>query len=298
VIIRLKKYKFRFLFIWAGLVYFIVFKYWPMYGLAIAFQNYVPGQGFMAGPWVGLTHFRSFLDNPDFTQVFVNTVLISLYRLVFGFFPPILLAVLLNEATKNWFKKTVQAFSYVPHFFSWVIIYGIAFAFLSESAGLVNMWLKQLGIQPVSFLISEEWFRSVLVATDMWKDSGWGTIIYMAAITGINPSLYEAAVMDGANKWKQIWHITLPGIAPVIVLLFILRLGHILDAGLEQILVFYHPLVYSVGDIIDTWTYRMGIQEARYSLASAVGLLKSVIGLTLVVSVNSIAKRIGGSGVW
>jgi putative aldouronate transport system permease protein len=218
--------------------------------------------------------------------------------LAFGFLPPIALAIMLNEVVVGWYKKWVQTVTYLPHFLSWVILYGISFAFLSEGSGLVNQWIKALGGDSIGFLVSEQWFRTLIVGTDMWKDTGWGTIIYLAAITGINPSLYEAAVMDGAGKLKQIWHITLPGIAPVIVLMFIMRLGHVLDAGMEQILVFYNPLVYSVGDIIDTWTYRMGILGGRFSLATAVGLFKSLIGLILVVTANRVARKMNGSGIW
>lgn len=292
-----KKYKYRYIFIWFGLLYFIVFKYWPMYGVLIAFQDYRIGAGFTDGPWVGFKHFKVFFDNPDFTQILINTVLISVYRLLFGFFPPIILAILLNEVMVTRFKKAIQTMTYLPHFLSWVIIYGVVLAFLSEGSGLVNQWLRGMDQDTIPFLTSKEWFRSLIVASDMWKDTGWGTIIYLAALTGINPQLYEAAIVDGANKWRQIVHITLPGLAPIMVLLFILRLGHILDAGMEQILVFYNPLVYSVGDIIDTWAYRMGILEGRLSLASAVGFFKSVIGLVLVLLANQLAKKYD-SQIW
>jgi putative aldouronate transport system permease protein len=291
-------FKYRLLFIWLGLAHLLLFKFWPMLGLSIAFQEYSIGNGFFDGPWVGAEHFLTFFNNPNFSQVFINTVIISCYRLFFVFFPPILLAILLNEVAGNWFKKLVQTLVYLPHFLSWVIIYGICFIMLSEGNGLFNQWIRQSGGEAIGFLTSEEWFRAIIVSTDIWKDTGWGTIIYLAALTGINPQLYEAAVMDGANKWKQIWHITIPGLMPVIFLMFVLRLAHILDGGLEQILVFYNPLVYSVGDIIDTWVYRMGILEGRMSLAAAVGLFKSVIALALVLGANRLSKKITGSGVW
>lgn len=292
-----KRYKYRYIFIWIGVLYFIIFKYLPMYGVLIAFQDYRIGGGFVDGPWVGFKHFITFFENPDFTQILINTVLISIYRLLFGFFPPIILAILLNEVVFTRFKKAIQTLTYLPHFLSWVIIYGVAIAFLSEGSGLVNQWLRGMDQETIAFLTSKEWFRSLIVASDMWKDTGWGTIIFLAALTGINPQLYEAAIVDGANKWRQILHITLPGIAPVMVLLFILRLGNILDAGMEQILVFYNPLVYSVGDIIDTWAYRMGILEGRLSLASAVGFFKSVIGLVLILAANQLAKKYD-SQIW
>jgi putative aldouronate transport system permease protein len=269
-----------------------------MYGLVIAFQDYQIGNSFLSGPWVGLAHFHTFFENPDFTRVITNTLLISLYRLIFIFFPPIILAILLNEVLKNWFKRWVQTLTYLPHFLSWVIIYGITFSFLSEGTGLVNQWIKDMGFSTVDFMQSEHWFRSIIVMTDVWKDTGWSTIIYMASIAAINPELYEAAKIDGSSKWRQIWHVTIPGIAPVIILLLIIRLGHIMDAGLEQILVFYNPLVYSVGDIIDTWTYRMGILEGRYSLAAAVGVFKSAVGLLLIMGANWLARRWNDSGIW
>lgn len=298
MIYQLRKYKYRMLFIWIGMIYFIIYKYWPMYGLAIAFQDYRLGHGFLDGPWVGFKHFKLFFENPDFVQTLWNTIIISVYRMVFGFFPPIVLAILLNEVRQMWFKRWVQTLTYIPHFLSWVIVYGIFYIFLSQGSGLLNQLIKGVGGKAIPFMQSSDWFRSVLVVSDLWKDLGWGTIIYLAALAGISPSLYEAAIVDGANKWRQILNITLPGIAPVMVLLFILRLGHILDAGMEQILVFYNPLVYSVSDIIDTWAYRTGILEGRFSLATAVGLFKSFIGLILVCGADRIAKRFGQSGVW
>ncbi len=295
---HVRQYKVRLAFIAVVLAYFAVYKYGPMYGLIIAFQDYQIGAGFTESPWVGLEHFRSFLENPDFTRVFWNTALISAYRIAFGFFPPVVLALLLNEVMHRTYQRWIQTLTYLPHFLSWVIIYGMAFAFLSEGRGLVNEWIRGWGGQSINFLTSEAWFRSLLVISDIWKDTGWGAIIYLAAIFGINPQLYEAAITDGAGRWRQIWHITLPGIAPVIILLFILRLGHVLDAGMEQVLVFYNPLVYSVGDILDTWAYRMGILEGRFSLAAAVGLFKSVVGLLLVFAANRLANRWGDGGIW
>lgn len=292
------RYKYRMLFIYIGLTYFIIFKYLPMAGLFISFQDYRLGAGFFDGPWVGLKHFQDLVDNPDFLQKLINTLLIGLYRLIFTFIPPIIIAILIHEVAKAKFKKTVQTLIYLPHFLSWVIIYGIVFAFLSEGTGMVNQLLKQFGFGSTGFLTSENWFRSLLVGADMWKETGWGTIIFLAAITGVNPQLFEAAVVDGANKWKQIWHVTLPCIMPVMTLIFIIRLGHVLDAGMEQILIFYNPLVYSVGDIIDTWVYRIGILEGRYSFASAAGLFKSGIALLLVLGSNYLSKRFSGSGIW
>ncbi|MDF2667884.1 MAG: sugar transporter ATPase, partial [Paenibacillus sp.] len=202
-----------------------------------------------------------------------------------------------NECRTAWFKNLIQTLSYMPHFLSWVIIYGILTAFLSQSTGLVNRWLVEWGIDAIPFLQSTDWFRSILVGSDIWQNAGWGAIIYLAAIVGIDPTLYEAARVDGASRLRMIWHITLPGIRNVIVLLLILRLGHMLDAGFEQIYILYNIQVYPVADIIDTWVFRTGLEQMNFSLASAVGLFKSVIGLILVLGANQLAKRWGG-GIW
>ncbi|UKS31201.1 ABC transporter permease subunit [Paenibacillus sp. HWE-109] len=279
--------------------WYIVFKYVPMYGVIISFKDYSIMSGIAGSDWANpwYKHFKMFFDSPYFTQLISNTLLISCYKLVFTMAPSIILAILLNECRSMFLKRWVQTLSYMPHFLSWVIVYGIALAFFSETNGLVNRWIEEIGLSTISFLGSPEWFRSVLVGTDVWKDLGWGAIIYIAAIAGIDPSLYEAAMMDGAGRLRRIWNITLPGIANVIVLLLILRLGHILDAGFEQIYIFYNVRVYSVGDIIDTWVYRTGLEQLNFSLASAVGLFKSVIGMVLVLGTNKIAKRWGG-GIW
>jgi len=282
-----------------GVIWFLVYRYYPMYGVLIAFKEYDFASGIWGSPWADpwYGYFRQFFESPYFGQLMTNTLLISLYKLVFGMLPSVVLAIFLNEVRTAWFKKWVQTLSYMPHFLSWVIIYGIAIAFLSQSDGLVNRWLAELGMDKIGFLTSVDWFRSIIVATDVWKDLGWGAIIYLAAIAGIDPTLYEAARMDGAGRMRSIWHVTLPGIRNVIVLLLILRLGYIMDAGFEQIYVMYNLQVLSVADIIDTWVYRTGLQQLNFSLASAVGLFKSVIGLILVFAANRIAKK-WGDGIW
>jgi len=282
-----------------GVIWFLVYRYYPMYGVLIAFKEYDFASGIWGSPWADpwYGYFRQFFESPYFGQLMTNTLLISLYKLVFGMLPSVVLAIFLNEVRTAWFKKWVQTLSYMPHFLSWVIIYGIAIAFLSQSDGLVNRWLAELGMDKIGFLTSVDWFRSIIVASDVWKDLGWGAIIYLAAIAGIDPTLYEAARMDGAGRMRSIWHVTLPGIRNVIVLLLILRLGYIMDAGFEQIYVMYNLQVLSVADIIDTWVYRTGLQQLNFSLASAVGLFKSVIGLILVFAANRIAKK-WGDGIW
>ncbi|MFD0960962.1 ABC transporter permease [Paenibacillus chungangensis] len=280
-----------------GILYFGIYHYGPMGGLMIAFQDYNLLKGVFGSPWVGFQNFAFIFNTPDFYRLLSNTLIISVYRIVFGMLPDVLLAILLNEIRSVWFKKTVQTITYGPYFLSWVVIYGIAFAFLSNE-GLLNFGLKSMGANPVEFLTADEYFRSILVVTDIWKNTGYGAIIYLASLATINPQLYEAAVVDGAGRWRQIWHITLPGIRDVFVLLLILRIGHILDAGFDQVYIFLNARVYEVGDIIDTWVFRMGIEELNFSVAAATGFFKSIIGLMLVILANQIAKKLGGSGIW
>ena len=282
-----------------GIIYYIVYRYLPIYGIVIAFKDYDMLAGIMDSPWAEpwYKHFQQFYESPYFTQLLVNTVLISLYKLVFGMFPPIALAILLNECRITWFKRLVQTLSYMPHFLSWVIIYGILIVLLSQDSGIINMIIQEFGGKPIPFLTSTEWFRSVLVGSEIWQNLGWGAIIYLAAMAGIDPTLYEAARVDGASRLRMIWHITLPGIRNVIILLLILRLGHMLDAGFDQIYILYNIHVYPVADILDTWVFRTGLEQWNFSLAAAVGLFKSVIGLILVLGSNALAKR-WGEGIW
>jgi putative aldouronate transport system permease protein len=281
-----------------GILYFIVFKYLPMTGIIIAFQDYSVFAGISGSDWVGIKHFKAMFFDPEFYNIFRNTLLISLYKLFWGFPGPIILAILLNEVRLMFFKKTVQTLAYLPHFLSWVVLGGILFNGLSPATGVVNGILAFLGVEPIFFLADPNWFRSVLVVSDIWKEVGWGAIIYMAALAGVDQQLYEAAVMDGANKWKQIWHITLPSLASTIIILLVLRLGHVMDVGFEQIFVLYNPLVYSVGDVIETYVYRVGITQADFSFSTAVGLFKSLVGLIMVVMANKLANRMGQNGVW
>ncbi|AEI44073.1 ABC transporter permease [Paenibacillus mucilaginosus] len=283
-----------------GLAYFIVYRYVPMFGAVLAFKEFDFSLGILASPWADPwhKHFTFFFESPYFSQLLTNTLLISLYKLVFGTIPPIIVAVLFNECRTLWFRNVVQTLSFMPHFLSWVIVYGISIAFLSETTGLFNRWFTESGLDPVPFLTSSEWFRSVLVGTDMWKDMGWGAIIYLAAMSSIDPTLYEAARVDGAGRLRMIWSITLPGIRNIIVLMLILKLGHLLDAGFEQIYVMYNVHVMPVSDIIDTWVFRVGLEQMNFGLASAVGLFKSLIGLVLVVGSNALAKRWGDEGLW
>ncbi|WP_416296818.1 ABC transporter permease [Paenibacillus illinoisensis] len=270
------------LMILPGLIIIIVFGYIPMAGLSIAFQNFSPIAGFKNMNWVGLDNFRYLFDLPGFGQVVWNTVFISVMKISSGLVIPVLVALLLNEVRKTGFKRTIQTVIYMPHFFSWVILAGIIVDVLSPSSGIVNMLLKALGVEPIQFLASNDWFPYILVITDQWKEFGFGTIIYLAALTSIDKSLYEAAVMDGAGRWKQTWHITLPGIRPIVILMVTLSLGNVLNGGFDQVFNLYNPLVYESGDILDTMIYRIGLQDAQYSVSTALGLIKSVVSFIFI----------------
>ncbi len=296
---RIWKHKVLYAFLLPGLIYYVIYRYVPMYGALIAFKDFNVLRGIWGSPWADpwYKHFQYFYDSPYFSQLLANTLLISLYKLLWGMPPGIVLALLLHEVQRKTFKRIVQTITYMPHFLSWVIIYGILLAFLSESSGLVNYWLKSGIGHSIPFLTSPTWFRSILVGSEIWQNLGWSSILYLAAIAGIDPTLYEAARSDGAGRLRMMWHITLPGIRSVIVLLFVLRLGHILDAGFDQIYIMYNIQVYPVADILDTWVFRVGLQQLNFSLGAAVGLFKSLIGVLLVVCANQLAKK-WGEGIW
>ncbi len=282
-----------------GVLYYVIFKYIPMYGVIIAFKDFNILDGILGSSWADpwFKHFQVFFNSPYVTSLLVNTFLISIYKLIFGTVPPILMALLLNECRNRWFKTIIQTLTYMPHFLSWVIIYGILIALLSQSSGLVNRWIEELGGTSIGFMTSINYFRAILVGSEIWKDLGWGAIIYLAAMTGIDPTLYEAARVDGASRVRMIWHITLPGIRSVIVLLLILKLGHIMDAGFDQIYILYNIQVYQVADILDTWVFRTGLQQLNFSMGAAVGLFKSIIGMVLVIGSNHLSKK-WGEGIW
>lgn len=294
------KYKWLHLMALPGIVYFLVFKYLPMGGLIIAFKNY-KGVGGVAGiftaEWVGFAQFERFFSSIYFTRLMRNTLLISIYRLIFSFPCPIFLAVLINEITNTKFKRTVQTISYMPHFLSWVVVAGLLSTLLSTS-GPVNEALAALGLDKIYFLSDTRYFRSVLVVSEIWKGIGWGSIIYLAAITGIDPQIYEAAAIDGASRWQRILHITIPSIKETIAIMLILQVGKILNENFEQIFNLYNPSVYEVADVFETYVYRIGLVNQQYSYSAAVGLFKSVISLVLVVTTNRVAKRMGNEGLW
>lgn len=277
-----------------GVILTLVFSYIPIMGIVIAFQKFVPSKGIFHSKWIGLENFRYMLDMPNFTSVLWNTIFIAVLKIVAGLVIPIIFALLLNEVAGAWFKRTIQTTIYFPYFLSWVILGGILIDILSPSSGIVNQFLGWFGVKPIFFLGSDKWFPYTLVLTDTWKGFGYGTIVYLAALTGIDQSLYEAATVDGANRWKQMLHVTLPGMLPIITLMTVLSLGNVLNAGFEQVFNLYSPMVYSTGDIIDTFVYRLGLIEAQYGVATAVGLFKSVISLILIVISNKLANRYAG----
>ncbi|MDF2924140.1 MAG: sugar transporter ATPase [Paenibacillaceae bacterium] len=294
---RIKRYKVLYLLLLPELVYFALFKYLPMLGIVIAFKKYNLILGFWKSDWIGLKNFADFIGGVYFWQIMGNTLAISFYKLSFGFIAPIVLALLLNEVAVGWFKRVIQTISYLPHFISWVIAYGLMVALFSPGEGLVNLLLKEYGFNPISFLTEPSWIRPLIVSSDIWKEVGWGAILYLAALAGIDPFLYEASRIDGASKWRQLWHITLPGIRNVIIILLIMQLSRILDAGFDQIFMMANTFNQEKADIIDTWVYRQGLERMQVGLATAVGLFKSVIGLVLVVTANKLAKRFDGQ-IW
>jgi putative aldouronate transport system permease protein len=290
--------KYLYLLLLPGILLILIFKYYPMYGLIIAFKEYNIFTGISASPWTGLLQFERLFRTPDFEQIFANTFIISFLKLIVGFPAAIILSLLLNELRHLPFKKLTQTIIYLPHFISWVIFAGIIMIFLNPVDGIINYVINLFGGEPISFLTEARYFRSILVITDVYKEIGWGTIIYLAAMSGADPHQYEAAIMDGAGRFKQMWHVTIPAIRPVIIILFILSLGNILEAGFMQIFLLYNPLVYDVSDVIDTYVYRKGILESNYSLGAAAGIFKSVIAFILIVLANKIVKKTGNDGLW
>lgn len=271
------------LMILPGLVLIVLFSYVPMAGIIIAFQKFIPAKGLFGDQrWVGLDNFRYVWNLPSFKQVLWNTFFISSLKLILGLIVPIAIAILLNELKNEAVKRSVQTIIYLPYFLSWVVLSGILIDILSPSTGIVNGLLSALGMKKIFFLGDNHWFPFTLILSDIWKNFGYGTIVYLAAITGIDPGLYESATIDGASRWNKMWHITLPGMRMVIVLLSVLSLGQLLNAGFDQVFNLYSPQVYQSGDILDTFVYRLGLLDAQYGVATAVGLFKSLVSLILI----------------
>ena len=288
---RMVAARWLYLMLLPGTLLVIIFNYGPMYGLLMAFQDFQVSKGIIGSPWVGLKHFEHFFTNAIALNALRNTLLISFLKLLFGFPAPIILALLFNELRDGLFKRFGQTISYMPHFVSWIVFAALITGMLSPSTGAINAVLKMIGIQPIYFMANPSWFRVVLIVSEVWKEIGWGAIIYLAALSDVDPTLYEAAVVDGASRIQRMIHISIPLILPIAALMLILRMGGIMSAGFDQIFNMYNPQVYQSADIIDTYVYRSGLQNLEYSFAAAVGFFKSVVGLVMVLFVNEVARR-------
>ncbi|CAN7319361.1 MULTISPECIES: ABC transporter permease [unclassified Paenibacillus] len=294
----INKKKYLYILLIPAVVYFLIFNYVPMYGIIIAFKDFNFSKGIVGSPWIGFENFKYMFGLSDFYTVFWNSLYLSFLRLVFGFPFPILLALLLNEMRNRTYQRITQTIIYLPHFISWVVIGGILVNFLSPSWGVVNIFLKQFGFEPVFFLADTNYFRPLVILSSMWKESGWESILYLAAMVGINTELYEAASIDGANRFQRIRYVTLPGIKSTIIILLILRLGQIMGNGFEQIFVLQNPLNLSVSEVFETYVYRVGLIGGRFSFGTTVGLFTSVIGLIFLLASNQIAKWMKEDGIW
>lgn len=281
-----------------GILYFVLFKYIPLFGSVMAFQDYNIFAGIWHSAWVGFDHFHRMFEYPEFTRILNNTIFIGFYSLVLAFPIPIVLALLMNELRGVLFKRYIQTAVYVPHFLSWIVIGGIVIELLSPNNGIVNRILESMGKDPIYFMGEESYIRTIIVGSGIWRNAGWGTIIYLAAISGVNPDLYEAAEIDGASRWRKAYSITIPGILPSIVVLFLLQIGTFLDLGFENVFVFLNPLNAIKGDILDTYIYRVGLVQGQYAYTTAIGLFKSVVGLLLIVGANTLSKKTTGEGLY
>ena len=293
-----RKHRALYLMLIPGIVYLLVFKYAPLLGSVIAFKDYNIYKGILASDWAGLKYFERFFTYPQFSRLLWNTLAISFYQTLFAFPAPIILAILLNEIRSGAFKRSAQTVLYLPHFLSWVIVGGLGYMLLSPQVGLVNQWITAMGGEAVYFLQEPRYFRSIIIVSGIWKEMGWNAIIFLAALAGISPSLYEAAKIDGAGRWKQFVHITMPGIMPAVMLLLLLKIGHTLDLGFEQIYIFLNPITYATGDVMDTYSYREGIVQGHYSMTTAIGLFKAVVGFLLLLIANRASKAITGQGIF
>ncbi|MGN1100155.1 MAG: ABC transporter permease [Christensenellales bacterium] len=279
-------------------IFFLVFSYYPMYGIVLAFKYYLPSKGILGSEWVGLKHFEWLFTAPEFFRAFKNTLIISAIKLVFNFPVPIILALFLNEVANPRLKKGIQTAVYLPYFISWVIIGGIVYTLLSVNGGVVNNILMSLGLERVNFLTNDRYFYVILVLTEIWKGAGWGSVIYISAISSVSPELYEAATVDGCGRFRKMWNITIPCIMPIIVVMFILAVGNVMNAGFDQIFNLYNTAIYNVSDILDTYTYRIGISQGLVEKGSAIGLFKTVINFILLLTANAVVKRINGEGIY
>ena len=280
------------------IIWFIVFLYKPMYGLQIAFKDYSIFRGVANSPWVGWEHFQTLFSNDAFIRAVKNTITISFYNLLFGFPAPIILALMFNEILHASYKRTAQTIVYLPHFISSVIIAGIVITAFAPTGGIVNIILGWFGIDSIYFLTRPEWFRPIFVGTGIWQEAGFGSIVFLAAIAGVNPSLYESAVVDGANRWQMMWKITIPSILPTILIMLIIRIGNVMEVSFELVLLLYQPATYETADVVNTWVYRQGLQSGQYDLAAAAGLFNAVVAFVLVMTANTLSRRYSRTSLW
>ncbi|REK68795.1 MAG: protein lplB [Cohnella sp.] len=295
---RLWRNRWIYVMLLPGILYFLIFKYIPMFGLVISFQDYKPFKGITGSEWVGFAHFERLFTHPDFWKILSNTLILFGLNLLFYFPVPIVLALMLNEVRSAFFKRLFQTLVYLPHFMSWVIIVSISYVMLTMDGGIINELLVKLGFSKINFLLSPEWFRPTYILQVIWREAGWGTIIYLAAIASIDPGLYEAARMDGAGRLRQIWHITLPAIRSVIIVLLILKIGDVLELGFEHVYLLLNSMNRNVAEIIDTYVYTTGLRQMQFSYSAAVGFFKSAVGLVLVMLANRLAKKFGEEGIY
>jgi putative aldouronate transport system permease protein len=295
---EIAKNKMLFLMAIVIMVWYVIFRYVPYYWNLIAFKDYSYRLGFSGSPWVGLKHFKDAIADVEFRRVFRNTVIISGLKVFIGFPVPVILALFLNEVFQNWYKKSIQTVIFIPYFISWVIYASIMITILSPTDGLLNIMLRSMGKEPIYFLASTEWFRPLLIVSEITKNSGYFTVLFMSALASVDEEVYDASVVDGANLFQRIWHINLPGIASVVAIVFIVRLGQLFMSGFEQVYALYSPMVYSVGDIIETYVYRQGIVGGRFDYTTAVNLFGTMIGFTLVIITNYVSKKISDHGLW
>jgi len=280
------------------IIWFIVFLYKPMYGLQIAFKDYSIFRGVAKSPWIGFEHFQYLFSDDQFIRAFWNTIKISLLNLIFGFPAPIILALMFNEVLHATYKKTAQTIVYLPHFISSVIIAGIVITAFSPSVGIVNTVLGWLGFDSIYFLTKPEWFRPIFVGTGIWQEAGFGSIVFLAAIAGVNPSLYESAVVDGANRWQMMWRITIPCILPTIIIMLIIRIGNVMEVSFELIILLYLPATFETADVVNTFVYRQGLQGGRYDFAAAAGLTNALVAFVLVMIANTLSRRYSRTSLW
>ncbi|MEL6700568.1 MAG: ABC transporter permease subunit [Pseudomonadota bacterium] len=280
------------------IIWFIVFLYKPMYGLQIAFKDYSIFRGVAASPWVGWEHFETLFGNEQFIRAIRNTITISFYNLLFGFPAPIILALMFNEVLNATYKKTAQTIVYLPHFISSVIIAGIVITAFSPTVGVINTVMSWFGLDSIYFLTQPEWFRPIFVGTGIWQEAGFGSIVFLAAIAGVNPSLYESAVVDGANRWQMMWKITIPSILPTILIMLIIRIGNVMEVSFELVILLYQPATYETADVVNTWVYRQGLQSGQYDLAAAAGLFNAVVAFVLVMTANTLSRRFSRTSLW